>query len=480
MRSAHRPAASRRRARAGLRLARRTLGVRADWHPPGRHRARGAALAQGQRRYADTVRHPVSGRLWAAATVSAIGDYVGLGALLILAFERSGGRMLGPAALFAAQAIPGLLSGAIAGSWLDRLPRRPVMVALQIAGAGALVLPLLLSGLTVVLVAAGILGAIRAAFASVRSAAIAEGVPGHLRGSLLALFGVSDQTSQVIGYLTGAGMAVTFGAVPALLTDALTFLAAAVVLTTLPLPRPSIREARPPITAGLRIIWSNPVLRLLAPLVWITAAVAAIPEALAAGIAGADSPMTPLVMAAGPAGQAATLAWLGRRREVERPSFQLIHLAFLSLAFALAALGTGAVWFIAGNLAIGAGVAWILGPQTLFVRIAPPERMAQITGTMIAVLIAAEGAGTVALAGLADARGIGAAYWVAGMTVLVAAIVGWVIKERTPEVADIDKELAAIEHGLKGADGDLGEAGPGPGVVDQERDDVDQGSAGVP
>lgn len=342
--------------------------------------------------------------------------------------------------------MPALLSGAIAGSWLDRLPRRPVMVALQLMGAGALLLPLLLPGLAVVLAAAGILGAIRAAFASVRSAAIAESVPENLRGRLLALFGVSDQTSQVLGYLTGAGLAVAFGASPALIGDAVTFLVAAAVLTTLPLPKPTPRDSRPPITAGLRTIWANPVLRLLAPLVWVTAMVAAIPEALATGVAGTDSPLTPLVMAAGPAGQAVTLAWLGRRRTVERPSFQLVHLAFLSLAFSLAALGSGAVWFIAGNLAIGAGVAWILGPQTLFVRIAPPERMAQITGTMIALLIAAEGLGTVLLAWLADSHGIGSAYWVAGITVLVAAIIGWVVKERTPEVADVDRPFGETEQ----------------------------------
>ena len=65
------------------------------------------------------------------------------------------------------------------------------------------------------------------------------------------------------------------------------------------------------------------------------------------------------------------------------------HLAWLSLAFGVAAQGRSPAWFIVANLLVGTGVAWTLGPQLSFMRLAPQERMAQVTGTMIAVLITA-------------------------------------------------------------------------------------------
>lgn len=384
----------------------------------------------------------VASRLWVASTTSVLGDFVGQGALLLLAFERTGGRILGPAALLAVQALPALLSGALAGSWLDRIDRRRALVALHLAGGGALALPLALPGFAPILLAAALLGALRAAIVSVRSGAIAEGVDGHLRGPLLAALGTSDQAGQVVGYLAGAAVALTVGAAPALAADAVTFAVAAAVVARCPLPRPERRDRRPAVTAGLRAIWSDPVLRVLALAVWATTTVTALPEALAAGAAGADGRWTPLVLAAAPAGQALTMVALGRARPLPRPRFHLAHLAWLALAFGIAALGRGPIWYVVGNLLVGSGVAWMLGPQTLFVRVAPPERMAQITGTMIAGIIAAEGAGALGFAALADATTVAAAYRAAGFLVLAIVLVAWFAVERTPAAVELDEAFA--------------------------------------
>jgi predicted MFS family arabinose efflux permease len=389
-------------------------------------------------RYRDTIRHPISGRLWASAAVSELGDYVGIGALLILAYERSGGRVIGPAAIFAIQALPALLSGALAGSWLDQVPRRLALTGTYLAGAPLLVLPIFAPGILPVLVAAGGLGVIRVAFTSVRSGVIAEAVPEDRRGNLFALIGVTGDTSQVVGYFTGGAVAVLIGAAPALAADALTFVVAAAIAATLPLPPPQVREPRPPVTQGLKEIWPNPVLRLLAVLVWLSATVTAPPGALAAGVTGGEGFWTPIVLAAGPAGQAVTMAILGRYREIERPSFQLTHLTWFALAFGIAALGDSPLWFAVGNVMVGSGAAWLLGPQTLFVRIAPPARMAQITATMIAVIIAAEGAGTLVFAAIADRWSVAQAYWVAGVLLLGTALVGWWVKSRIPEATELD------------------------------------------
>ncbi|MDX1657578.1 MAG: MFS transporter [Nitriliruptorales bacterium] len=392
--------------------------------------------------YRLTVGHPIALRLWLASGVSLLGDYVAQGALLMLAYQRTG-LVLGSAAVFAVGAVPALLSGALAGSVLDRIPRGRALLFLHLAGAAFVLIPVVFGGAIPVFVAAALLGALRAAMVSVRSGAIAEGIGERYRPPLLALIGSTEQASQVIGYLAGTGLAVTLGAGNALVIDSVSFVLAAILLARLSLPEPTVRE-RPPITAGWRDIASDPVLRLLAPLVGVTALVGALPETLAAGVAG-DSAWTPLVFAAAPAGQALTMLVLGRTRHVGRPSVQLTHLAWLALAFGIAALGRSAAWFVLANFLVGSGVAWTMGPQLTFLKLAPQERMAQITGTMIAVLIAAEGLGSPLLALLADQTSIAAVYRVAGFVVLAAALVGWRIKERTPEAIALDADVPTNE-----------------------------------
>jgi predicted MFS family arabinose efflux permease len=88
---------------------------------------------------------------------------------------------------------------------------------------------------------------------------------------------------------------------------------------------------------------------------------------------------------------------------------------------------------------VGAGVAWIVGPQLTFLRLAPKQRMAQITGTMVALLALAEGLGSLGFAHLADTAGVHAAYRLAAIVILLAAVVGWFVKSRTPEAAVLDR-----------------------------------------
>ena len=389
--------------------------------------------------YRVALRHPVVRNLWLATAVSVVGDYIGLSALMLVAHARSG-LILGAAAIFAVGALPGLLSGVFAGSWLDQLPRGRALVGLQLFGALAVSLPLVLPGLIPVFVAAALLGAIRTAVVSVRSGAMAEGVPDDLRGPLIAMLSTTEQASQIIGFGAGTSLVLWVGASTALLADTVSFLAGAWLLSRITFPRPQVR-ARPPVTAGLKDIWANPVLRLLAPLVCITAMVGALPEALAAGAAG-QSGWAPIVFAAAPAGQALTMIVLGRLKQLGRPSVQLTHLAWLALAFGIAALGRTPAWFAVSNFLVGSGAAWIIGPQLLFVRLAPAERMAQITGTMVAVLIAAEGLGTPLFAALADRATVSSAYWLAGVVVLLTSLVGWFLKERTPAALALDEDPA--------------------------------------
>ncbi|HEX9767309.1 MAG TPA: MFS transporter [Nitriliruptorales bacterium] len=401
-------------------------------------------MTEGRTSYRAALRHPVAGRLWAATAVSTLGDYVAQGALLLLAFERSGGLAIGAAALYAASALPALASGTLAGSWLDQIPRRVALTGLQVAGAGAVAVPLLVDGLAPVFVAAALLGALRAATLAVRAGAMAEAVPDQHRGPVLALLGSTANASEVVGYVTGASITIVVGAGPALMADLITFLVGAAIIASTRFPPPVPRDRRPPVLGGFREILANPVLRMLAPLVAVTAAVGTVPEVLAAVATEDAVAWTPWVMAAGPAGNAIAFALLGRVDEVRRPSVQLVHFVSLALALGVGAL-VGEPWMLViVNLLVGAGLAWLLGPQLLFIAQAPAERMAQVTGAMISLLILSEGVGSPLFAAIADRVSVAQAYNAAGFLVLAAALLGWFVMERTPAARALDLPPGAL------------------------------------
>jgi len=374
--------------------------------------------------YRNALRSSIVRRLLAASLASTLGDHIGLGALLFLAADRTG-YAIGAAAVLAVGVVPALVTGLVGGPWLDRFHRGRSLAGLQLAGGAAICLPVLVGGVPVILVTAAVLAAIRVATIAVRSGAMAEGVEDERRGPLVALLASTDHGAQVLGFLAGGALYVTVGADAALLLDAATFVVGAVVLVGLQLPAPERRRTALSPNAGLLDIWRHPVLRLLGALVVCSGVVASLPEVLAPSVAGPGDPLRPLVLAAAPAGQALAMTLLGRSAAIRRIGVQLAHLTALGIALLIAAFAPSTLAAAGANLLVGAGTAWILGPQLVFLELAPRARMAQITGTMVAGLAVADGVGSLALAGVADLVGIGWAYACGGLVILMAAAIGW-------------------------------------------------------
>jgi len=80
-------------------------------------------------------RNPVFVRVFSAATVSLFGSLVTRTALPFAAILVLGGGPLEIAAIRACEIIGGLLVGLVAGAWVDRLRRRPVMIAADVGQA---------------------------------------------------------------------------------------------------------------------------------------------------------------------------------------------------------------------------------------------------------------------------------------------------------------------------------------------------------
>ena len=79
-------------------------------------------------------------RLWAGQTVSLCGSQITMLALPVLAALVLGATPAQMSLLVAAATAPDLLIGLIAGVWVDRLPRRPLLIAADLGRAVLLLL----------------------------------------------------------------------------------------------------------------------------------------------------------------------------------------------------------------------------------------------------------------------------------------------------------------------------------------------------
>jgi len=400
----------------------------------------------GTARYRAVFTDPTGWRIWTAATISYFGDFVGLGALLLAGYTRSGGHPLGSAAVFGIQAVPAFAVSAGIGPWLDRIPRRGGLIALSLLGGVAVSLPIMASGLWAVLVAAGAIGGIRTAFNSVRTGAIADGVPRAVRGRLVALLSTSNQVSEVVGYVAGTSVAIAIGIGTSLAADAVTFAIAAVLLAGLRLPTPSRSPRRASMTTGIRTIFGDRTLALLVPVAWIGLALGAVPQSLAAPALKAEHGWIPVALAAMAAGAATSATVVGRTALSERILGQFVWMAASGVAFMLTAVGVRADprLVVAGNFLVGLSFGWTVAAQTTFIHVIPVERMAHVTSTMIGSVIVLEGAGAVAAGAIAGSFGVPAAYLLGGAVLTLAALAAIGYGRTHPHALDISRPSVVV------------------------------------
>src|SRR5574341_1905331 len=83
-------------------------------------------------------RNPNFVRLWTGETISVFGSMIGRTALPFTAILVLDAGPLEIALLYAAELVPAFLSGPFVGVWVDRLHRRPIMIAADVGRFGLL------------------------------------------------------------------------------------------------------------------------------------------------------------------------------------------------------------------------------------------------------------------------------------------------------------------------------------------------------
>ena len=212
-------------------------------------------------------------RFWAAEGISLLGSQITIVALPLLAALTVGASPLQMGALAAMSTLPFLLGGLVVGVWVDRLRRRPIMIAANLGRAlilGVIPLAALFDALGIWLLYAV---ALAAGCCTVWfDIAYASYVPTLVRrDQLLEANGKLEATAS-IAQVAGPGLAgVLVGVLTApvaILLDALSYLRSALLVSRIGAPEPEPSPARPSVRAeigdGLRLVWRNPVLRALA------------------------------------------------------------------------------------------------------------------------------------------------------------------------------------------------------------------------
>lgn len=220
-------------------------------------------------------RQPDFVRLWAATTASIFGTLVTRTALPFTAILVLGAGPLEIALLRAVEFVAGLTVGLAAGAWVDRLRRRPILVATDLGRAvllGSIPAAALLGvlGMPLLFVVA-FLAAILTTLFDVANRSFLPAVVRH--EDLLAAnstLTASSSAAELTAFGAGGFLIELLTAPIAILLDAVSFLVSALFLRGIrtPEPPPAPAARRPPvrqeIRAGLAFVFGHPTLRPIA------------------------------------------------------------------------------------------------------------------------------------------------------------------------------------------------------------------------
>ncbi|MDQ6669418.1 MAG: MFS transporter [Chloroflexota bacterium] len=219
-------------------------------------------------------RNPEFRLLWLGETVSATGSAVSRLAIPLTASLQLGASPFQMGLLGASQSVPFLLLGLIAGVWVDRLRRRPIMLAADLGRVvllatiplAAFASVLRLEHLLLVSVGVGVLNV----FFDV---AYGSFLPSLVRREVLAEGNAKLALSAEIARVSGPGLAgllVQLLTAPiAIIVDAASFLVSAVALVRIRpseapvVPSPQRRGVWAEMMEGLQLIVGHPILRPL-------------------------------------------------------------------------------------------------------------------------------------------------------------------------------------------------------------------------
>jgi len=180
-------------------------------------------------------------RLWVGQGISFVGDAVSMVALVVLIVQITGSATAVGGALVA-RLLPTLASP-LAGVLADRLDRRVILVASDLARAVLILGMAFARDLVVLYVLAFLMGLARTFFNPTIRAAFPSVVGGGDLTRANALISGTFSVSEAVGPALGGLLVATGGVNAAFLLDCVTYLISAAFLSRIPLPRPEREDS---------------------------------------------------------------------------------------------------------------------------------------------------------------------------------------------------------------------------------------------
>jgi predicted MFS family arabinose efflux permease len=210
-------------------------------------------------------------RLWSAQTISQFGSQVTVLALPLVAILVLDASAFEVAALTTVEWLPWLLFSLPAGVWVDRLPRRPVLVVTDLGRAAALVsIPIAYAFDALALGQLYVVGFVAGTLTVFFELGYTAYLPALVERSQLAEGNAKVEITRSAAQLGGPGLAgqlvQLFGAPVAMLVDAISFLGSALFLATIrvreePRPREEDTRLRTELAEGIRFVLKHPYMR---------------------------------------------------------------------------------------------------------------------------------------------------------------------------------------------------------------------------
>ncbi|WP_380156312.1 MFS transporter [Kineococcus sp. R86509] len=329
------------------------------------------------------------GRLWSAGVTSAFGSYITALAIPVVVVETLNGSAADVGLVNAARWLPYLLFGLLVGVLVDRVRRRPLMVATDLACALVLAaIPVLaLTGhlhLGWVLAAMAVFGTATLVGDAASQSFLPRVVPRSLLGAAHARIDQADAVAQGSGPAVAGVVISVLGAPLAVLLDAVSYLASAVLVASIRLtepvttrpdlprdgaagrgPRNALRGVGADVVEGLRWVYRHPTLRpfAISTHLWFAGSAVAgavlVPLALRdLGLSKATLGLALTAAGLGALAGATVAVRLGRRWGAGRVI--IATQAGTGLAWAVMAIAPSAVPADGGGGPWGGGTAWVV------------------------------------------------------------------------------------------------------------------------
>ena len=378
-------------------------------------------------------RYPQFTLLWAARSISNIGDGAALLALILYvkATQESGARV---GLLLLAQAAPRFL-GPVAGAIVDRTDQRRTMIICDLGQAGTFALIALLTPSFVVLL---LLVLVASWLATVFAPASRTSVVGLVADPDLmranAWLGTALNLQVAIGPLLGGVLIAAFDFEGALLANALTFVLSAALLWRLPplpaRPRTAAHRFFGEVKEGLSVAWGNKTARLVVITLFLGVLFGAV-DNLALVFLARD------VFGTGPLGFAVLSAAYGIgmfagsialiRGWIHTPPLAIYLIGWFLSGFGMIVAGLAPVLAlaVAMQLVCGFGNAVdVIASDTLIQRAIPPAMLGRVFGLISTAAYGASSIGYVLGGPLLDLTSARTVFVVGGAGILVVLLFG--------------------------------------------------------